>query len=302
MRQAIRVAAQMQLAPAAILDTADRSLRSEYRDAVVTAFVGVVDHTEDVIAFANAGHPAPLLRDADGVIHELRADGLPLGLRDLVAAERTVTAPFPLGATLVLYTDGLTEARRDYSEGERRLHEAVAHAKPAGTNHTAQTVAAAVLREGSRDDVAILVVRNQRRGAPADRWSFDVTDPAAAYRVRDEIVTTLTAHGASEDDTHVAAMVYSELIANVHKHAGNNVEVFLDWNDRQPVLHVLDEGDGYSHVPRPQSDLAESGRGLFIVDTLASGFTIEPRLNSGSHARAVLPLTRTRADRRPDQP
>jgi anti-sigma regulatory factor (Ser/Thr protein kinase) len=286
----------VRLAPAAILDAADRALRSEYRDAIVTAFVGIVDPTENLIAFANAGHPAPLLRDATGTIRELRADGLPLGLRDLSPSESPVTAAFPLGATLVLYTDGLTEATHDYGDGERRLHAAVADAASAGT---AQTIAAAVLREGSRDDVAVLVARNGDRGSPAGRWSFDVNDAAAARRTRDEILATLSGRGATEDDIHAAAAIYGELIANVHHHAGPAVEVVLDWNESRPVLHVLDEGAGYAYVPGPQSELAESGRGLFIVETLAEGFTVERRPLQGSHARAVLPFLHVRADYRP---
>ncbi|MFG2594408.1 PP2C family protein-serine/threonine phosphatase [Streptomyces sp. NPDC048462] len=62
----------------------------------------------------NRGHPEPLLLRADGESIRLvpRAFALPLGLGDLAPdlPEADVYA-FPPGATLLLYTDGLSEAR-----------------------------------------------------------------------------------------------------------------------------------------------------------------------------------------------
>lgn len=79
-RQAIRVAGQVQIDPAAILNAADRSLRTEYLDAIVTAFVGTFDCAERSFVYASAGHPGPLVRYADGRVDVLEESSLPLGL------------------------------------------------------------------------------------------------------------------------------------------------------------------------------------------------------------------------------
>ncbi|WP_328886773.1 PP2C family protein-serine/threonine phosphatase [Streptomyces sp. NBC_00316] len=61
----------------------------------------------------NRGHPAPLLFLGDTAQYvEPGRPGLPLGLAALGAGPKCVdTVAFPEGASLLLYTDGLTEAR-----------------------------------------------------------------------------------------------------------------------------------------------------------------------------------------------
>ncbi|MFE6816652.1 PP2C family protein-serine/threonine phosphatase [Streptomyces sp. NPDC057677] len=64
----------------------------------------------------NRGHPEPLLLRGDGTVVPLkpRAFSLPLGLGELAPGPGEMTAgPFPPGATLLLYTDGLSEARNE---------------------------------------------------------------------------------------------------------------------------------------------------------------------------------------------
>ena len=59
-----------------------------------------------------AGHPLPLLRTGCGRVVEVGAPGVPLGVLPGVTFAESVV-DLPAGATLVLYTDGVTEARDD---------------------------------------------------------------------------------------------------------------------------------------------------------------------------------------------
>jgi Stage II sporulation protein E (SpoIIE)/GAF domain len=80
---------------------------------LATAALAVVDVDADLITFATAGHPPPLLLLPGGDVRVLSTANTPmLGL----STKRTIadTAPFPPGAQLVMYTDGLVE-RRDRS-------------------------------------------------------------------------------------------------------------------------------------------------------------------------------------------
>ncbi|MEV0275624.1 PP2C family protein-serine/threonine phosphatase [Streptomyces sp. NPDC050610] len=65
------------------------------------------------VRLLNLGHPAPLLLGPRTVRRlEPRRRGLPLGLRALSPGPAaTETLPLPVGATLLLLTDGVTEAR-----------------------------------------------------------------------------------------------------------------------------------------------------------------------------------------------
>ena len=80
MRQVIRGVAQVYADPIAMLDAADRTLKTEHPDTFVTAFVGVFDPIPRA-DHASAGHPPPLLREADGTVTALGTGALPLGLR-----------------------------------------------------------------------------------------------------------------------------------------------------------------------------------------------------------------------------
>jgi serine phosphatase RsbU (regulator of sigma subunit)/anti-sigma regulatory factor (Ser/Thr protein kinase) len=290
MRQAIRVAAQVQVAPRAILDAADRALRLEYADQIVTAFVGIMDPTECYLTYATAGHPPPLLREPDGTIREVVSFGLPLGLRNREPGA-DVTMHLDPGSLLVLYTDGLTESTHDYREGDRRLRAALERPALARARDPAATIYDGVLFDGIRDDVAILVVRVGQPDDVAERWSFPVVELERARAVRETISRRLAERGARADALFTADIVLSELLGNVLRHAPGTVDVRLDWNGSAPILHVLDEGPGFVFVPRlPTNMFSESGRGLFIITQIAPELTIVHRPGGGGPARAVLPL------------
>ena len=156
-RQAIRAAAALDADPLTMLRAADATLRMDDSDALATALAAVIDPATMTMRYASAGHHPPLLRDADGSVHELQVDpGLPLGLRGATVS-RVDTLELADAALIVLYTDGLIEATHDAEEGHRRLLAAL-HGVDVGAAHPAQSIHDAVLAGGSRDDVAILTI------------------------------------------------------------------------------------------------------------------------------------------------
>ncbi|MFC9589044.1 PP2C family protein-serine/threonine phosphatase [Streptomyces sp. NPDC056944] len=82
-------------------------------EAFVTALVLDVPDHEPVVRLVNRGHPPPLLiRDGKVIPLDTAEAGPPLGLADIVSPEVTVeTFPFGVGDVLLLYTDGVVEAR-----------------------------------------------------------------------------------------------------------------------------------------------------------------------------------------------
>jgi serine phosphatase RsbU (regulator of sigma subunit) len=70
-----------------------------------------VDPAKGEVACASAGHPPPRLVLADGTVQGLEATGLVLGI-DADQTYEEVRAEFPVGSTIVLYTDGVVESRR----------------------------------------------------------------------------------------------------------------------------------------------------------------------------------------------
>jgi GAF domain-containing protein/anti-sigma regulatory factor (Ser/Thr protein kinase) len=298
-RQIVRGIAQVHADPALMLDAADRALRAEYPDRFVTAFVGVFDPFVSQLAFASAGHPSPMLRHADGSVHELHHRGLPLGLRERDELASSV-AIVPPDSLLVLYTDGLTEATRDVIDGEERVREALADERIAHAAHPAKAILDDVLGGTSRDDVAILTMRvapveSLAQRPPSERlsWRFDSADVDAAQRARREFAGFLACGEVPEDELYAAELVFGELVSNVVRYAPGLVAVTIDWTGTAPVLHVLDEGPGFQHVARLPSDVySERGRGLFLIASLTEDFHVARRADRGSHARAVLDVHR----------
>lgn len=283
-RQTVRGVAQVHPDPALMLDAADRTLRGQHPDRFVTAFVGVLDPVTQRCSYANAGHPPPLLRLADGAIHAVRERGFPLGLPFAQQLDVHET-PLPPNAILLLYTDGLTESTRDLLHGEARLDAVLREADPETTRNVAQHVYAGVLGGHANDDVAILAVRV---GAlpPLRRWRFDPRWSDAAARVADELRDASLRVGFPPARLVDLELVAAELIANAIRYAPGTVELILEHRAGRVVLHLLDKGPGYAVNPRLPSDLySESGRGLFLVTQFSDGFAVERRPGRGSHAR-----------------
>jgi serine phosphatase RsbU (regulator of sigma subunit) len=87
----------------------DQLCRDMPRHMFVTCFFGVLDPINGRLIFANAGHSAPFHLTPDGVA-DLEARGMPLGLMaDATYAENEVH--ITSGDALLLYSDGMTEAR-----------------------------------------------------------------------------------------------------------------------------------------------------------------------------------------------
>ncbi|MEV6398866.1 SpoIIE family protein phosphatase [Streptomyces sp. NPDC051907] len=113
---------------------------------------------------ANAGHPPPLVRNPDGTVDTLDdVLGVPLGVGGVPFG--TIETDLPEGATLVLYTDGLIEARgQDIDEGVEALRSQLG-ASSGTLEETADHILSALLPEAPTDDT-VIVLAQVRRAAP----------------------------------------------------------------------------------------------------------------------------------------
>jgi chemotaxis family two-component system sensor kinase Cph1 len=289
-RQIMRGIAQLHAEPALMLDAADRALRLEYPEAFVTAWVGVFDLVGRTLSYASAGHPPPLLLEPNGEVRELDHRTLPIGLRQGHQGHAS-TIDISHGSALWLYTDGLIEATHNVLEGSRVLRETALRLGPAAVAHPAATIRRLVIPNGSPDDVAILVVRTNFNESERymTRSHFDSADAFAARAARRNFVASLSPAAFSDVDVANAEIVFGELCGNVARYAPGRVDVALDCSGIQAVLHVMDRGSGFRHLSRlPVDVFSEAGRGLFIIASMTTEFTVAPRMGGGSHARAVL--------------
>jgi sigma-B regulation protein RsbU (phosphoserine phosphatase) len=118
-RYTLRAAAVYDPDPAAVLHNLNKVLYQEYRrDArYCTVVFGILTPQPEGFSavIASGGHPEPLLIRADGTASHHRTKGRLVGVFPDSAYTNTSMTVKP-GDTLVLYTDGITEARTPDSE------------------------------------------------------------------------------------------------------------------------------------------------------------------------------------------
>jgi PAS domain S-box-containing protein len=169
-RYSVRTATVADPSPASVLGMANRVLLQEQvEDSLCTVAYVVAERVGDrvLLRSASAGHPLPLLVRAAGELEVLGEPGTLLGvLPDAAFVE--ATAELADGDALVLYTDGLTEAR--YSPvpgqvelfGEARLHATLRSARglnAAGIAARAETAVLDFQAGCTADDLAIVVLQ-----------------------------------------------------------------------------------------------------------------------------------------------
>ncbi|CAG0974654.1 Phosphoserine phosphatase RsbU [Burkholderiales bacterium] len=130
-----------------------------------TLFVGILDPDTGHIDYVNAGHDPPMLhRRAGGSIERLTPTGPAVGLFPGLR-QPTASTDLAVGDRLIVYTDGMTEARGDLGAlGESRLIELLA-AHGGNVNDwlalAAECVRAHVGDHDRHDDVTLLCLQRE---------------------------------------------------------------------------------------------------------------------------------------------
>jgi serine phosphatase RsbU (regulator of sigma subunit)/PAS domain-containing protein len=164
-RYTLRTAAARRRSPAAILRWVGEAMLDQEaaRGRFCTIACAHLDlaRTPTRVTVSCGGHPLPALRRADGGVEPLGAPGTLLGLLPDPELQDRSTELRP-GDTLVLYTDGLTEARAPVDMwGFEELAAAIRAAPMDGPVGLVESLVAAALgdRMTPRDDLAILALK-----------------------------------------------------------------------------------------------------------------------------------------------
>ena len=145
----------------------DEAVRSDGTDPGRFATLSYIEldlREPSTIRRVSAGHPPPLVVSPDGTVRWLTGvNPPPVGLVE-GATYPTETLTVEPGSFVVLYTDGVTDARDGAGEtlGERTLEAIVRAAPLAGADEFADHITDAVLAYASHnllDDIALVVVR-----------------------------------------------------------------------------------------------------------------------------------------------
>lgn len=173
-RTTLRQIAPAHRSPARVLAELNRSLAGDMREGLyITMTYAVVDSGRNQVTIARAGHELSLLSRRDPgtgsyVSEFVGSEGMPVGLVDVELFDSVIedkTLEFHPGSTLVLYTDGLTEAPNGEGKefGGARLADALRAGHTGSARDINSTILAAVDRFASaaalRDDYTLLTVK-----------------------------------------------------------------------------------------------------------------------------------------------
>jgi sigma-B regulation protein RsbU (phosphoserine phosphatase) len=173
-RTTLRQIAPLHQSPARVLAELNRSLAGDVRTGMyITMTYAVVDAGKNQLTIARAGHELSLLSRRDPatgsfVSEYVGSEGMPVGLVDAELFESAIsdqTLHFAPGSTLVLYTDGLTEAPNpeDKEFGGARLADALRSSHTGTAKQINDGILSAVERFSGtgelRDDYTLLTVK-----------------------------------------------------------------------------------------------------------------------------------------------
>lgn len=116
LRAALRAGVQIGYAPHIALAKVGNLLWDSVEDhQFITGIYGILDATNRTFVYSNAGHNPPLLIKPNGEYRYVEYGDLPLGMfRNMQYHQHFIR--FETGQTLVLYTDGITEAVNENGE------------------------------------------------------------------------------------------------------------------------------------------------------------------------------------------
>lgn len=146
--------------PHKVLKRTNELLTEKNVEGFVTLFLGVLDLDTGTFRYASAGHPEALLRRASGEIEVLGSGSYPLAVNPDASWKPGITE-LEAGDLLLLYTDGVLEARRNGEFFERTRLEALLKRKRLSVARLPRMVLDQVLAfSGGRlnDDLAVLAV------------------------------------------------------------------------------------------------------------------------------------------------
>ncbi|GAA0496046.1 SpoIIE family protein phosphatase [Streptomyces olivaceiscleroticus] len=149
-------------APSVTVDRLDRALTHISDVQLATMILAQVERDGDWwLRWTNAGHPPPLLVHQDGRVCFLEQDAADLVLgTDLSPGRTDFRQALPPRSTVVLYTDGLIEARGlPLSEGLEQLASFAAALADRSLDEFCDQLISRALYAANEDDVALLALR-----------------------------------------------------------------------------------------------------------------------------------------------
>jgi serine phosphatase RsbU (regulator of sigma subunit)/anti-sigma regulatory factor (Ser/Thr protein kinase) len=272
MRHALHAHAVEGLSPRNVLERLNYLSHQQREPVIATCIYAVLDPVESTLTVANAGHYPALVvtpsEDGSRVAFLEQQTSPPIGAtRNANFTEAVYDLPH--GSRVVLYTDGLVEARAGSVEtGLQRLREIAAEA-PESLEETCEHLLEGMLRgQAPRDDVAMLVVTPTALIGDHLELTMPTTMTELAG-LRRAVGRWLGEVGAGEDEAFEIMVACGEAATNAIEHAyltgAASYRVSCHIDRSTEIVEIVVRDWGRWKTPTVKGD---RGRGLHLIHAL----------------------------------
>jgi sigma-B regulation protein RsbU (phosphoserine phosphatase) len=255
---------------------------------------GHLDVHTGLLRYASAGHEPPLLLEVGGNVEPLTGENGPALGVEPVAKYPLIARHLAPGDTLVLYTDGVTEAAASDGAlfGSERLSELL-RVRPAGDEPEAlvrrivDAVSAHAADFHATDDLTVLAVTFAPPDVTAgvrggsEHWLVrPEASPAGIHVARQRLRTILTARCVAVGFIDDVELITEELLTNIVRAAGGGdalrLTLELELTRVEILLTIHDNGAAFDPLsrasPKLDAEIADrdvGGLGIHLVRELA---------------------------------
>ncbi|MCM2254971.1 MAG: SpoIIE family protein phosphatase [Vicinamibacteria bacterium] len=297
----VKASAGSDPSPASVLTQVNHELSADDESGMfITIFLGVLNLKTGDLTYSNAGHNPPFLRRASGEVVALDARHGPVvgGMPGVAYRESRMT--LAAGEQLLLYTDGVTEARdaqRGFF-GEARLRGLIERGGALTARQAVEAVIADVeaFEQGveQADDITVLVVSYAGHAAREAVHRVDLRIANALPEIAH--VTTAIKTFAREKDLPTSlrrrlSLALDELLNNIisyaYEDAGRHeIEVQLELEGDRFRVTVVDDGRPFNPFDGPPAatdvpldERGEGGLGIHLVRAVMDEISYVRRSN-----------------------
>ncbi|WP_233510798.1 SpoIIE family protein phosphatase [Dyella psychrodurans] len=257
----------------------------------VSLLCGFLDTVRGHLIMASAGHEPPVRwgREAPHLLQLETGPALGLDEEATYPAHRVRLQP---GETLLMYTDGITEATNEALQlyGQERMLACLARYADTPDEDPVGGLVADVERfaagYGQADDITVLALRWHHAGTERSASMLDITFAASMQDVFDTLERcdqTLEAAGIEDDVRDDVRLVLEELMVNMVQHGcleqhQGNIGLHLTLADDAVLVELHHDGKPFDPLQSPppalSGDCADAeelgGLGIHLVRAMAS--------------------------------